>query len=1010
MRRYVKPLGEGSKHRQPSHDAQTTTSAGLCPPLGVQNRSIIPDGVMTATSAAAGSEAYRARLNGDDPGAGDGYVETYRVIFQQDNNSSYVMYSEDGANPKTFTGNNDNETVVQQDFSSYVYAQFILINPQTFSGAPRLRIELLGVDVLPTTASPVTTSLDTTASPVTTPLDTTASPVTTLLDTTASPVTTPLDTTASPVTTSLDTTASPVTTSLDTTASPVSTPLDTTASMVTTPLDTTASPVTTPLDTTAAPVTTSLDTTASPVTTPLDTTASPVSTPLDTTASMVTTPLDTTASPVTTPLDTTASPVTTPLDTTASPVTTPLNTTALVTSVQDLATPDVTSAFPTIAQSATTEGQLTSANVYSTEMAFQTTDAEIETSSAVYETTELQDTTITPDEAMTTSPETAEDPVQGYVYCNSTTMWVTFLLDELDGYDVSGMRLRDPSCTAEVNGTHVTFVSALGDCGTTALENDTSNKIVYTNEVVAALEQSTTDGAANDVIARPEEDRWTISCRYVRDDTIAADTLFPVPAPSVVILYGDGSFTFSMKLYPSAGFTQPYTSTDFPVEVTINEDVYFGVSVDTSVSGLVLFVENCKATPSSNPDDSTQYYFIQDGCQKDDTLQVFSTDSPTSLNYGISTFQFANESQPYVYLHCDVMVCLEDNPGSRCDQGCISSRRRRRAADNGLEERVTLVQGPIVLVVQETFTACDATCHDHASCSPLTQECVCDPGWVGDGVYCQDFDECTIVSCGDNRRCVNTPGRHVCECVPGFLEVDGVCEAAVAYSSTSRIMAKSFSSALENPESQEFVDLVEEFVWTLETLYRQTSLAGDFLGIAVVGFRQGSVLVDHVIYIRGSADVSLPTVLEEFKVLVKKANGTALQINVNDVSIIDYDECSDPDSADCSAHATCLNMEGSFSCRCTMGYQDKSPDQDTRPGRVCEWQGVSDDWIPAAAGTAAAAALVLAIITTVVCLRRNKRNKRSKDVEVTGQDNFAFLQPPSGPPKTSTYRDCDTYF
>ncbi|XP_078695586.1 uncharacterized protein LOC144924352 [Branchiostoma floridae x Branchiostoma belcheri] len=954
---------------------------------------------MTASSEVNGFEAYRARLYGDGAwqptgqgvfeylavdllypryifgiqtqGQGDGYVETYRVIFQQDNTSSLILYSEDGGSAKVFTGNNDNETVVQQDFSSYVYAQFILINPLSFSSAPRLRIELLGVDVLPTTASPVTTPLDTTASPVTTSLDTTASPVTTPLDTTASPVTTPLDTTASPVTTPLDTTASPVTT----------------------PFDTTASPVTTPLDTTASPVTTSLDTTASPVTTSLDTTASPVTTPLDTTASPVTTPLDTTASPVTTPLDTT-----------------PLVTTALVTSVQDLTTPKVTSAFPTIAQSATTEGQLTSANVYSTEMAFQTTDAEIETSSAVYETTELQDTTITPDEAMTTSPETAEDPVQGDVYCNSTTMWVTFLLDELDGYDVSGMRLRDPSCTAEVNGTHVTFVSALGDCGTTALENDTSNKIVYTNEVVAPLEQSTTDGAANDVIARPEEDRWTISCRYVRDDTIAADTLFPVPAPSVVILYGDGSFTFSMKLYPSAGFTQPYTSTDFPVEVTINEDVYFGVSVDTSVSGLVLFVENCKATPSSNPDDSTQYYFIQDGCQKDDTLQVFSTDSPTSLNYGISAFQFANESQPYVYLHCDVMVCLEDNPGSRCDQGCISSRRRRRAADNGLEERVTLVQGPIVLVVQETFTACDATCHDHASCSPLTQECVCDPGWVGDGVYCQDFDECTIVSCGDNRRCVNTPGRHVCECVPGFLEVDGVCEAAVAYSSTSRIMAKSFSSALENPESQEFVDLVEEFVWTLEPLYRQTSLAGDFLGIAVVGFRQGSVLVDHVIYIRGSAGVPLPTVLEEFKALVKKANGTALQIDVNDVSIIDYDECSDLDSADCSAHATCLNMEGSFSCRCTMGYQDKSPDQDTRPGRVCEWQGVSDDWIPAAAGTAAAAALVLAIITTVVCLRRNKRNKRSKDVEVTGQDNFAFLQPPSGPPKTSTYRDCDTYF
>ncbi|CAH1253243.1 OIT3 [Branchiostoma lanceolatum] len=1003
-------------------DAQTATSSSLYLPLGVQNSTIIPDGLMSATSQVEGSEAYRARLYGDGAwqpagqggseflavdllypryvfgiqtqGQGDGFVETYRIIYQQDSGSAYVLYSEDSASAKIFTGNSDNETVVQQDFNSFIFARFILVNPQAFVGAPRLRIELLGVDVLPTTL------------PATTPVLTTTSSVTTALDTTSFP-----DTTSSPETTSVVTATSPVTMPVDTTTSPVTTPLDTTTSPVTTPLDTTNFPDTTSSqETTAAmiatfPVTTPLDIATSPVTMPLDTTNSPLTTPLDTTTFPVTTPFDATTSPVTTPLDITTSPVTTPLDTTNSLVTTPVVTTKRSTSpsTQDIPT----SSSPTIEQFTTTEEQSTSADVYSTEMVFQTTGAEIGTSPAMYQPTELQDTTVTSGE---TTPEITEGIVQGDVYCNSTTMWVIFLLDVLDGYDVSGMRLRDPSCTADVNGTHVTFISALGHCGTTALENGTSNKIIYTNEVVAPLEQSTTDGAADDVIARPEEDRWTISCRYVRDDTIAADALFPVPAPSVVILYGDGTFTFSMNLYSSDGFVQPYTQADFPVEVTINDNVYFGVSVEAAVSGLVLFVENCKATPSSNPEDSTQYYFIQDGCQTDDTLQVFSTDSPTSVNYGISTFQFANESQSYVYLHCDVMVCLEDNPGSRCDQGCTSSRRRRRAADNSLEERVTLVQGPIVLVVEETLTVCDGTCDDHASCSPLTQDCVCDPGWVGDGVYCQDFDECTIVSCGDNRRCVNTPGSHVCECVPGFLDVDGVCEATRAYTSTSRIMARSFSSALSDSKSQEYVNLIEEVVVVLEPLYSQTSLAGDFLGITVLGFRQGSVLADHVIYIRASADVSLTTVAEEVRVLVEKANGTALQIDVNEISIMDFDECWEPESTDCSLQAACLNTVGSFTCRCTLGYQDKSPDQDIRPGRVCEWQGVSDGWIPATAGAAGAAALVLVVITTIMCLRRRMSNKRRKDVEFVEHDNFGFVQPPAGAPKSSTYRDCDTYF
>ncbi|XP_066283352.1 ZP domain-containing protein-like [Branchiostoma lanceolatum] len=141
-----------------------------------------------------------------------------------------------------------------------------------------------------------------------------------------------------------------------------------------------------------------------------------------------------------------------------------------------------------------------------------------------------------------------------------------------------------------------------------------------------------------------------------------------------------------------------YAQSDFPVEVALNDDVYFGLSVEAAVSGLVLFVENCKATPSSTPGDSTEYYIIQDGCHQDDTLQEFPTASATSARYGISAFKFTDESLPYVYLHCDVIICLENTPGSRCDAGCGSSRRRRLTADDGVQERASLVQGPIALV------------------------------------------------------------------------------------------------------------------------------------------------------------------------------------------------------------------------------------------------------------------------------------------------------------------------
>ncbi|XP_035660461.1 uncharacterized protein LOC118404837 [Branchiostoma floridae] len=616
------------------------------------------------------------------------------------------------------------------------------------------------------------------------------------------------------------------------------------------------------------------------------------------------------------------------------------------------------------------------------------------------------------DNMMTTTDITvggAEHLVQGDLSCNSTTMWVTFSRDDLVRHDVTSMHLRHPSCTADVNGTHVTFISALDDCGTTVAENDTTNRIIYTNDVFAPLLRTSTDG--DDVINRDEEDRWTFNCHYVRGDSVGVGPLFPVPSSNVVILHGDGSFTFSMKLYRSDRFSQPYAQADFPVEVTVKEDIYFGISVEAAVSGLVLFVENCKATPSPTPSSSTQYYILQDGCHQDGTLQEFANTSSTSAHYGISAFKFTNESLPFVYLHCDVMVCLGNNPGSRCDQGCVSSRRSRRAADDGVEERATLVQGPVILVPEEISDVCTESCHLHATCSPSTRKCVCRPGWVGDGVHCQDFDECTIVSCGARQRCVNTPGSYVCECVPGFMDVGGVCQAAHAYRSTCRLFARSFSEALDDPKSQEYMDLVEEVVSTLGSLYQQTSLAGDFLGVKVIDFRQGSVIVDHVINIRASAAFSPAMTSEEFKVQVKKSNGTALLIDTEGIAITDYDECSDPEKTDCSPHAACLNTEGSFSCSCIMGYQDKSPDEASRPGRVCELEaGASDSWIiPAAAGASAVAAIVLIAIATVTCLYRTKREKRFKDVE--GHNNLAFVGVTNQPTETvssAPCRDCDS--
>lgn len=67
-----------------------------------------------------------------------------------------------------------------------------------------------------------------------------------------------------------------------------------------------------------------------------------------------------------------------------------------------------------------------------------------------------------------------------------------------------------------------------------------------------------------------------------------------------------------MNMFKSKYFNEYYT--EYPVgPIDIGTDIFLQVSVTSRDVGLVVFVDECKATPTPDYDDQMQFFFLEDG-------------------------------------------------------------------------------------------------------------------------------------------------------------------------------------------------------------------------------------------------------------------------------------------------------------------------------------------------------------------------------------------------------------
>uniref|UniRef100_A0A2K5MJ62 CUB and zona pellucida like domains 1 n=1 Tax=Cercocebus atys TaxID=9531 RepID=A0A2K5MJ62_CERAT len=230
--------------------------------------------------------------------------------------------------------------------------------------------------------------------------------------------------------------------------------------------------------------------------------------------------------------------------------------------------------------------------------------------------------------------------------CSSDRMRVIISKSYLQAFNSNGntLQLKDPTCRPKLSNV-VEFSIPLNGCGTIRKVEDQS--ITYTNIITFSA------SSPSEVITRQKQLQIIVKYDVIQNQNAL------------------GKYNTSMALFESDSFEK--TILESPYYVDLNQTLFVQVSVHTSDPNLVVFLDTCRASPTSDLASPT-YDLIKSGCSRDETCKVY----PLFGHYGrfqFNAFKFLR-SLSSVYLQCKVLICDSSDHQSRCSQGCVSRSKR----------------------------------------------------------------------------------------------------------------------------------------------------------------------------------------------------------------------------------------------------------------------------------------------------------------------------------------------
>ncbi|KAK5917491.1 hypothetical protein CgunFtcFv8_012378 [Champsocephalus gunnari] len=289
----------------------------------------------------------------------------------------------------------------------------------------------------------------------------------------------------------------------------------------------------------------------------------------------------------------------------------------------------------------------------------------------------------------------AEPDLNETVLCSNDQMKVVipsiFFLRKDPPVFVGDLHLNDPECRGvEVGEDYVFSIKTnLSDCGTVMVSDQ--SHIMFTNSI---------QNNESQVISRNYVN-ITFSCRYPVRYLVqqpGGGHGVHVHLRTITLNTEDGNFSVSMLLFKDEAFEDRWTTVP---SLRLEDHVF--VKVFMIPAHLMLRMERCWATPSSDPYSNIQYTFIRDSCpviSSAQTLSVLRNGEGPDAAFRLQMFKFVGSSYTNVFLHCNIQICSLSS--GQCQPNCSSvgdEELTRTRRDAPLSHTVSY--GPIRRLLQD---------------------------------------------------------------------------------------------------------------------------------------------------------------------------------------------------------------------------------------------------------------------------------------------------------------------